>query len=69
MIAPKIKALLSLKRETHADLARHMNISAQTLSGKLARDSFTTDELISIADFVGCQLCFVFPNGDRINID
>lgn len=69
MIAPKIKALLSLTRETHADLARHMGISAQTLSGKLARDSFTPQELISIAEFTGCQLCFIFPKGDRINID
>lgn len=69
MLAPKIKALLSLTRQTHADLSRHMNISAQALSGKLARDSFTPDELLTIAEFCGCQLCFIFPNGDRISLD
>lgn len=69
MLAPKIKALLNLSRETHADLARHMEISAQALSGKLARNSFTPEELMKIAEFCGCKLCFIFPNGDRINLD
>lgn len=68
MLAPKIKALLNLSRETHADLARHLEISAQALSGKLARNSFTPDELMAIAEFTGCQLCFVFPNGDKISL-
>ena len=51
-----------------AELARRLNISPQSLSGKIKRDSFTINDLENIADAVGVKFeCnFVLDNGDRI---
>lgn len=64
----QIKVLCVRSGISLAELARRLNISPQSLSGKIKRDSFTVNNLENIADAVGVKFeCnFVLDNGDRV---
>ena len=68
-ISGKIKALLQLKGKEQIDLARHLEISKQSLSNKFYRDSFSAGDLIKIADFLGCSLAFIVDSAQKIILD
>lgn len=66
-ISAKIKALLSLKGRKQADLMSVLEMgSKQSLSNKFSNERWSAEDLIRIAEFTGCQLMFLFPNGERI---
>lgn len=64
----QIKVLCVRSGISLAELARRLNISPQSLSGKIKRDSFTINDLKDIADAVGVRFeCnFVLYNGEKI---
>lgn len=67
-VSSKIKSLLKMKNIEHSALAEHFGISAQAMSNKFFRGSFSAEDLIKIADFTNCDLCFV-SNGTQIALD
>ena len=58
-ISDKIKALLKLQGKNNSGLAEYLGISDQALSNKFYRDSYSGEDLIKIADFLGCELAFI----------
>jgi len=64
----QIKVLCARLGISLAELARRLNISPQSLSGKMKRGSFTINDLENIADVVGVKFehKFVLDNGDKI---
>lgn len=64
----QIKVLCVRSGISLAELARRLNISPQSLSGKIRRNSFTINDLENIADAVGVKFehNFVLTNGDKI---
>ena len=68
-VSGKIKALLSIKGKDHAGLSEYLGISAQALSNKFYRDSFSASDLIKIADYIGCPLAFVVDDVQKIVLD
>lgn len=68
MISEKVKAVLSLTGHKQSELAVHMGIAAQSVANKMNRDSWSGKDLATVAQFVGGQLAFILPNGQRINI-
>lgn len=64
-VSDKIKAGLKLNGKEISSLAEMLNISRQSMSNKFYRDSFSAEDLIKIADFLGYSLAFV---GDKQNI-
>ena len=64
-VSDKIKAGLKLNGIEIQNLAEFLNISKQSMSNKFYRDSFSAQELIKIADFLGYSLVFV---GEKQNI-
>ena len=58
-ISDKIKALLKLQGKNNSGLAKYLGISDQALSNKFYRDSYSGEDLIKIADFLGCELAFI----------
>lgn len=64
----QIKVLCVRSRISLAELARRLNISPQSLSGKMKRDTFTINDLENIADAVGVgfEHSFVLDDGERI---
>ena len=68
-ISSKVKAVLNIKDKDHKALATHLGLSSQALSNKFYRDSFSADDLIKIADFLGCDLAFIIDDTQRVVLD
>jgi len=64
-VSDKVKAGLKLNGKEIQELANMLKISKQSMSNKFYRDSFSAEDLIKIADFLGCSLAFV---GEKQNI-
>lgn len=65
-----IKSLLAQTDRKQADLLGVLDISSkQSLSNKFTHERWSADDLAKIAEFCGCKLAFVLPNGERIVID
>ena len=58
MVNNKIRALMRLKNRGIGEVAAYFNISRQAMSNKLSRGSFSAEDLIKFADFLGCELSF-----------
>lgn len=66
----KIKSLLAEMDKKQADLLGVLGMSSkQSLSNKFTNERWSADDLAKIADFCGCKLAFILPNGERIIID
>lgn len=64
----KVKALLRLNGKKQTELAAYFGISPQSMNNKMNRDSWSSKDLMAVAEFAGCQLAFVFPDGSRITL-
>ena len=58
-ISTKIKTLLASKNKKQITLANEMGIKYQSLQNKMQRNSFTSRDLIKIAELTGTSLAFV----------
>lgn len=68
-ISASIKALLSLSGKKQVDLLELLDVSSkQSLSNKFANERWSADDLARIAEFVGCDLAFIAPDGNKIVI-
>ena len=69
-ISKKIKSLLIENDKKQSDLMEVLGRSSkQSLSNKFSNERWSADDLVKIADFCGCKLAFVLPNGERIVIE
>ena len=66
-ISAKVKALLSIVGFKQADLKDLLGLaSTQSLSNKVSGNRWSAEDLVKIADFTGCKLAFILPDGERI---
>lgn len=68
-VTNKIKSLLSIKGRKNIELAAYLGISPQSMQNKLSRGSFSAEDLIKIADFLECPLCFEISDSQKIVLD
>lgn len=68
-VTDKIKALLSIKGKKNIELAAYLGISPQSMQNKFSRGSFSAEDLIKVADFVGCDLAFEVNENQKILLD
>lgn len=69
-ISKRIKALLLETDMKQSDLMGVLDMSSkQSLSNKFTNERWSADDLVKIADFCGCKLAFVLPDGKQIVID
>jgi hypothetical protein len=61
-----IKALLALSGKTVTDLAKHFDITRQSMSNKMVRDTWTVKDLEKVAAFADCDLLFEMKSGQRL---
>ena len=57
-IAGKVKSVLSANGKDYSGLASALGISSQALSNKFYRDSFSTEDLIIVAEYVAVSWLF-----------
>lgn len=69
-ISKKVKALLMESDKKQSDLMDVLDMSSkQSLSNKFSNERWSAEDLVRIAEFCGCKLAFVLPNGERITFD
>ena len=66
-VSKKVKALLLENEKKQSDLMEVLGMSSkQSLSNKFSNERWSAEDLIKIAEFCGCKLAFVLPNGEKI---
>ena len=55
-VGNKIKSAMVVKNKNRQDLAAALNITDNAITAKFYRDSFSAEDLIRIADFLGYSL-------------
>ncbi len=69
MISDKIKGLLAMSGRKEVELAAYFGISPQSMHNKFSRGSFSGEDLIKIADFLGVSFGFTLEDGQQIKLD
>lgn len=39
-----------------------------TLSGKIRNDRWNVDDLLNVAEYLNCELCFILPDGEHVTL-
>nr|DAL20489.1 MAG TPA_asm: SOS-response transcriptional repressor [Caudoviricetes sp.] len=69
-ISKRIKALLLETDKKQSDLQEVLDMSSkQSLSNKFANERWSAADLVKVAEYCGCQLAFLMPDGKKIIID
>ncbi len=68
-VSDKVKGLLALSGKKQIDLAAHFGMSKQTMGNKMSRNSWSASDLARVAEFCGCKLAFIMPDGQQITIE
>lgn len=68
-VSETVKGLLAMCGKRQIELAKHFGMTKQTMSNKIARNSWFASDLVKAADLCGCKLAFILPNGQQIIID
>lgn len=66
MVSDKIRSVLALAGKRPTDLARLYGTTQQSMNNKISLNRFTADDLIRIAEFTGCRLAFILPDGSQL---
>ena len=68
-VSKKVKALLLEREKKQSDLMEVLGMSSkQSLSNKVSNERWSAEDLVKIAEYCGCKLAFILPNGERITI-
>lgn len=68
MISDTVKALLAISGKKQNELAEEFGMSKQAMSNKFAKNSWFAKDIVKVAQFCGCKVAFILPNGQQINI-
>lgn len=69
-ISKRIKALLLESDKKQSDLMEILDMSSkQSLSNKFSNERWSAKDLVKIAEYCGCKVGFILPNGQCICID
>lgn len=69
-ISNKIKMLLNFYGKKQIDLLPCLGMgSKQSLNNKMARDSWSAQDLVTVADELGCKVGFILPDGSYIYLN
>ena len=68
-VSEKVKGMLALTGKKQIELAEEFEMSKQTMSNKMARNSWSASDLARAARFCGCSLAIILPDGQRLIIE
>ncbi len=69
MVNDKVRAILALAGKRNIDLAGLYGVSKQSMNNKMTNNRFSADDLIRIAEFAGCRVAFMLPDGQHIFLE
>ena len=65
----KIKGMLALTGKKQNQLAAAFNTSKQVMSNKMSRDSWSAKDVVKAAEFCGCKVAIILPDGQQITLE
>ena len=66
-VSKKVKALLLEREKKQSDLMEVLGMSSkQSLSNKFSNERWSAEDLVKIAEYCGCKLAFIMPDGQII---
>ena len=65
----KVKAVLSCAGKRQSEYADYIGMRRQNLATKMARNSWSAEDLVRVAGFVGAKVGFVMPDGTCIYLE
>ena len=69
-ITSSVRALLEIRGKRQVDLLPVFGLAnPQSLSNKFRGERWSASDLVKVAEFTGCKLAFILPDGERIVID
>lgn len=69
-ISNAVRSILSMKGRKQNDLLGVLDVkSKQALSNKMVNERWYGSDLVSIAEFTGGKLAFVYPDGQMVYIE
>lgn len=69
-VSATIKALLSIREKKQSDLLPVLQMSSrQSLSNKFTNGRWSANDLALVADYCGCKVAFVLPDGQQLFIE
>ena len=68
-VSDSVKAVLAASGKKQIELAAYLGMRKQNLHTKMVRNSWPGEDLARVAEFVGCKIGFILPNGTMIYID
>lgn len=69
MVTDKIKALLAMSGKKQIELAKEFGLTPQSMNNKMSLNRYNAEDLIKIAQFTGCKIGFLLPDGQHIFLD
>lgn len=66
MVSDKIRQVMKEKGVKVNQLADYMGVKPQSVTNKFSRDSWSAQDLISVFDFLGCQLSVEYKPDTKI---
>lgn len=66
MISNKIKQIMKDKHIKAIDVAKHLGITPQSLNRKFTKDNWSVQDLISVLDFMDCNLTIEYKTDTKI---
>lgn len=67
MISDKIKQIMKEKNIKAVELAEYLGMRPQNLNTKFKRDSWSVQDLISVLDFMGCNLTIEYKQDTKLS--
>ena len=64
-VSTKVRMLMTMKRKNAVQMASYMGVHQQSYRNKITRESFSSQDLIEIAELLGAKLLFEV-DGQRI---
>lgn len=68
-ISDGVRAALLVSGKKQKDLMEIFDTTKQGISTKVTKDRWFGRDLVKVAELVGADLAFVFPNGSIIKLD
>lgn len=69
-VTSSVRALLEIRGKRQVDLLPVFGLAnPQSLSNKFRGERWSASDLVKVAEFTGCKLAFILPDGERIVID
>lgn len=66
MVSDKIKQIMKENHVKAVDVARYLEITPQSLNRKFAKDIWSAHELVSVLDFLECQLVVEYKPDTKV---